>query len=173
MDIDRQIPPYVIDRAREIRCLILDIDGVVTDGKLYHGADGSEWKTSNVRDGLGIRRLVDAGLRVAVISGRPSPAMETRLGQLGVDPMIMNTADKLPAFEQLLAALALTPVQCAMMGDDTPDLPLIRRCGLGLTVANAHPEVLRCADWVSRYRGGEGAVREAADLLLAARDGSA
>lgn len=171
-DWPRPTDPYVIDRARQVRCLILDIDGVVTDGKLYHGPDGGEWKTSNVRDGLGIRQLVDAGLQVAVISGRASPAMEERLGKLGVEPMFMNASEKLPAFEQLLADLKLRADQCAMMGDDTPDLPLMRRCALGLTVADAHPEVRHVADWVSEFNGGHGAVREASDLLLAAQDPS-
>lgn len=166
----RSVDPYVLDRARGVRCLILDIDGVVTDGKLYHGPDGGEWKTSNVRDGLGIRRMSDAGLHVAVISGRPSPPMEERLRKLGVKQLFMNTSDKMPAFESLLENLALTPAQCAMMGDDTPDLPLMRRCALGLTVADAHPQVRHCADWVSEFTGGHGAVREACDLLLDAQD---
>lgn len=163
------IPPALRERAAAVRCLVLDVDGVLTDGRLWHGPDGSEWKTTSVRDGLGIRMLLDAGLQVAVISGRPSPPIRQRLADLGVRELHFGVDDKLPPFADLCRRMALEPRECAMMGDDTPDLPLMRRCGLGLTVADAHPQVLAAADWVSRMAGGRGAVREACDLLLAAR----
>ncbi|MCI0749034.1 MAG: HAD-IIIA family hydrolase [Nevskiales bacterium] len=156
-------------RAAQIRCVVFDIDGVLTDGKLYLGPDGQEWKTVSVRDGLGLKRLLQAGIEVAVISGRPSPALQNRLNSLGVKHVCLNTEDKRPAYERLLRTLGLSDAQCAVMGDDTPDLSMMQRAGLVLTVADAHPDVLRVAHWVSRHPGGNGAVREASDLLLAAR----
>lgn len=156
-------------RAAKIRCVIFDVDGVITDGKLYLGPDGQEWKAVSVRDGLGLRLLLDAGIEVAVISGRPSPAMQSRLNSLGIKHVYLNTVDKLPAYERVLRDLDVRDDQCAVMGDDTPDLPLMQRAGLRLTVADAHGGVLKVADWVSRFSGGQGAVREACDFLIGAR----
>jgi 3-deoxy-D-manno-octulosonate 8-phosphate phosphatase (KDO 8-P phosphatase) len=156
-------------RAAAIRCVVFDIDGVITDGKLYLGPDGQEWKTASVRDGLGLRQLLEADIEVAVISGRPSPAMQARLNALGVKRVYLSAEDKLPVYGQLLKDLELTDMHCAVMGDDTPDLPLMQRAGLALTVADAHPRVRKAAHWVSRFAGGHGAVREACDLILEAR----
>lgn len=156
-------------RARKIRCVVFDIDGVMTDGMLYLGPNGDETKAVSVRDGLGIKQLVDAGIHVAVISGRPSEAMRQRLQHLGVQHIHLNIDQKLPTFEALQAELALSDEQCAMMGDDTPDLPLLRRCGLALTVADAHPQAAAAAHWQSQFVGGAGAVREACDLILDAQ----
>ncbi|WP_348675449.1 HAD hydrolase family protein [uncultured Abyssibacter sp.] len=157
------------ERAANIRLVIFDIDGVLTDGKLYLAPDGTELKTSSVRDGLGLRLLLDAGIQVAVISGRPSPAYEQRLRKLGVEHIVLSTRVKLPAYEQLLEALDLTDAEVACMGDDAPDVPLMRRAGLALTVADAHTSAQEAADWISRFNGGHGAVREACDLILDAR----
>ncbi|HUS25129.1 MAG TPA: HAD-IIIA family hydrolase [Candidatus Binatia bacterium] len=162
--------PRLRQRARRIRCLFLDIDGVLTDGKLYLGSGGEEIKTNYVRDGYGIKQLLKAGLHVAVISGRPSEAMRQRLQFLGVTEIVLDTEDKLPAYERICVKLGLLDEECAVMGDDAPDVPLMQRAGLALTVANAHPTARKAADWVSRHPGGEGAVREACDLLLDARD---
>ncbi len=156
-------------RAAKIRCAVFDIDGVMTDGLLYLGPDGAEWKAVSVRDGLGLKLLLKAGIEVAVISGRPSLAMEQRLRGLGVKHVFLNAEDKLPAWEALQSRLGLGDAQCSMMGDDTPDLPLLQRAGLALTVADAHPSVIRAAHWTSRNGGGRGAVREACDLILASR----
>jgi len=156
-------------RARRIRCAVFDIDGVMTDCKLYLGPDGSEWKAVNVRDGLGIKLLLQAGIEVAVISGRPSVAMQTRLEYLGVRHVWLDVAEKIPAWELLQARLGLNDEDMAMMGDDVPDLPLMQRAGLALTVADAHPRALAAAHWTSRYTGGNGAIREAVDLILAAQ----
>ena len=153
-------------RARDIRCLFLDIDGVLTDGKLYIGPNGEETKTSYVRDGLGIKMMLKAGLHVAVISGRPSEAMRTRLSWLGVQHIALDTEAKAPAYVRIRDALGLKDAQCAHMGDDVPDLPLMQRVALALSVADAHPKALAAAHWVSRYNGGQGAVREAVDLIL-------
>jgi 3-deoxy-D-manno-octulosonate 8-phosphate phosphatase (KDO 8-P phosphatase) len=156
-------------RAERVRCLFLDIDGVLTDGKLYLGPGGAEFKTNFVRDGLGIKLLLKAGVQVAVISGRASEAMQRRLEGLGVTEVVLDNDDKLPVYERIRARLGLKDEQCAVMGDDVPDLPVMRRAALALTVADAHPVALKAAHWVSRYPGGQGAVREAADLILAAR----
>lgn len=157
------------ERAAQIRCLFLDIDGVLTDGKLYIGPHGEETKTNYVRDGLGIKMMLKAGLHVAVISGRPSEAMRQRLSWLGIQHIALDTEDKEPAYLRIRDALGLTDAQCAHMGDDVPDLPLMRRCALALSVADAHTKALAAAHWVSRYEGGRGAVREAIDLILEAQ----
>jgi 3-deoxy-D-manno-octulosonate 8-phosphate phosphatase (KDO 8-P phosphatase) len=154
------------ERARDIRCVVFDVDGVMTDCKLYLGPDGSEWKAVNVRDGLGLKLLLQAGIEVAVISGRPSAALQRRFEYLGVRHVWLDVERKIPAYESLLQQLALEDRQMAVMGDDVPDLPLMRRAGLALTVADAHPKALAAAHWASRLPGGAGAVREAADLIL-------
>lgn len=159
-------------RARKIRCLFLDIDGVLTDGKLYIGPNGEETKTNYVRDGLGIKMMLKAGLHVAVISGRPSEAMRNRLQWLGVTHIALDTEDKQPAYLRICAALGVGDAECAHMGDDVPDLSLMQRVGLALSVADAHPRALAAAHWVSQYRGGHGAVREAVDLILDAQNRS-
>ncbi|WP_020649285.1 KdsC family phosphatase [Solimonas variicoloris] len=156
-------------RARDIRCLFLDIDGVLTDGKLYIGPNGEETKTNYVRDGLGIKMMLKAGLHVAVISGRPSESMRQRLSWLGVKHIALDTEDKAPAYLRIRDELGLSDKQCAHMGDDVPDLPLMQRVALALSVADAHPKALAAAHWVSRYNGGCGAVREAVDLILDAQ----
>lgn len=157
------------ERARGIACVVFDVDGVLTDCKLYLGPDGLELKAVNVRDGLGIKLLLRAGLEVAIISGRPSPAIAARFGALGVKHLWFDVEEKMPAFDTLLARLGLEAAQVAVMGDDVPDLPLMRRAGLALTVADAHPQALAAAHWVSRLTGGNGAAREACDAILAAQ----
>lgn len=157
-------------RAASVRVAIFDVDGVMTDGKLYGYDRGDEIKTMHVRDGLGIQRLQAAGVAVAAISGRPSPAAAARLNDLGVDYVYLDSRDKQLDFEALLAELELTPDQAAVMGDDLPDLALMRQAGLALCVADAFDDVIDAAHWVSRFKGGEGAVREACELIIAALD---
>ncbi|MBL6750408.1 MAG: HAD hydrolase family protein [Nevskia sp.] len=169
MQASAQPAAGVEERARRVRCAVFDVDGVMTDCKLYLGPDGAEWKAVNVRDGLGIKFLLRAGIEVAVISGRPSPAMHSRFSGLGVRHIWLDVDDKRPAFESLKALLGLADEQFAVMGDDVPDLVLMRRAGLALTVADAHPRALAAAHWASRHAGGDGAVREAADLILRAQ----
>lgn len=159
----------VRSRARNIRCLFLDIDGVLTDGKLYIGPNGEETKTNFVRDGYGIKLALKQGLQIAVISGRPSEAMRQRLSWLGIRHIALDTEDKEPAYLRMCAEMGLNDAQCAHMGDDVPDLPLLRRAGLALSVADAHDSALQAAHWISRHDGGRGAVREAVDLILAAQ----
>ena len=156
-------------RAARIRCLFLDIDGVMTDCKLYLTPDGEELKAVNVRDGWGIKALMRNDVEVAVISGRPSTAMQKRLEWLGLKHIVLDTEDKLPAYERIRDSLGVSDIECAMMGDDVPDLPLLQRVGLAMTPADAHRKALAAAHFVSACRGGDGAIRDAADLLLEAR----
>jgi 3-deoxy-D-manno-octulosonate 8-phosphate phosphatase (KDO 8-P phosphatase) len=156
-------------RAARIRCLFLDIDGVLTDGKLYIGPNGEETKTNFVRDGWGIKALLRSGVQVAVISGRPSESMRQRLQFLGVKHVALNDENKLPIYERIRGELGLKDEHCAVMGDDVPDLLVMQRAALAFTVADAHPAARKAAHWISRYPGGHGAVREACDLILAAQ----
>ncbi len=156
-------------RLARLQLVIFDVDGVLTDGRLYLGPDGQEWRSCSVRDGLGLKLLSRAGLHTAVISGRGPGGLEDRLDNLGVRHRYFGQDDKLPLLRELLARLQI-PAECAaMVGDDTPDLPLFEACGLGFCPADAHASVLAAADWVAPSRGGSGAVREIADLILDAR----
>ena len=157
-------------RAADIRVAVFDVDGVMTDGKLYLYDHGEEIKSMSVRDGLGIQRLQAAGVAVAAISGRPSPAVAARLHSLGVEYIYLDSHDKQLDFEALLAELELTPDQAAVMGDDLPDLGLMRQARLAMAVADAVEDVIESAHWVSRLDGGQGAVREACELIIAAHD---
>ena len=152
-----------------IRLLVLDVDGVLTDGRLYFGPRGEALKVFNVHDGFGLRQLQRAGLAVAVISSRRSPMLVVRCRELGVRHVHQGVSDKLGVFARLCARLGLTPAQCACVGDDVPDLPLMRAAALSFAVADAHREVRRAADVVTRAPGGRGAVREVCDYLLALR----
>jgi 3-deoxy-D-manno-octulosonate 8-phosphate phosphatase (KDO 8-P phosphatase) len=152
-----------------IRLLLLDVDGVLTDGRLFFGPRGEVFKVFDVRDGFGLVQLQRAGVRVAVISGRRSPMVAVRCRELGVRHLHQGVADKLGVFARLCARLKLAPAACACVGDDLPDLPLMRAAGLSFAVADAHREVRRAADIVTRASGGRGAVREVCDHLLALR----
>jgi len=151
---------------RGIELLVLDVDGVLTDGGIVLDADGRETKRFGVLDGAGIKYWQRVGKRVAFLSGRGSPAVLSRAGELGVTLVRQNAKRKLPVYESLLDELQLADAQVAVMGDDLPDLPLMRRCALAIAPANAVEEVRREAHLVTRRRGGEGAVREAVEYLL-------
>ncbi len=156
-------------RARAIRLLILDVDGVLTDGRLVYGPTGEELKVFHVQDGLAIAEARRCGLTVAVISGRASPAVSRRMADLGVLEVHQGTNDKPAVLDALLRRQGVTLRETAYMGDDLQDLPLMRRVGLALAPANAVAEVKRVAHWVGRRAGGEGAVREALEALLKVR----
>ena len=153
-----------------IQLLILDVDGVLTDGRLYFGAKGEALKVFHVRDGHGIKLLMGAGVQVAAFSGRRSAATAARLRELRV-PVVQGCADKLAAFNNLTKRLKVDPLYCACIVDDTPDLPLMSAVGFAAAVADAHPVVLSAAHWVARSPGGRGAVRELCDAILRARAG--
>jgi 3-deoxy-D-manno-octulosonate 8-phosphate phosphatase (KDO 8-P phosphatase) len=158
-----------VARAARIRLLVLDVDGVLTDGGLVYGPAGEETKRFHVRDGLAVVAARAAGLETAVISGRASAAVTRRMAELGVREVHQGVADKAAVFDAMRSRLGLRPVEVAAMGDDVTDLALMKRVGLALAPADAVPEVRRAAHWVSRCRGGDGAVREAVELLLKAR----
>jgi len=153
--------------APAIRLLVLDVDGVLTDGRLYFGPRGEALKVFHVRDGVGLRELQRAGLEIAVISGRRSPMVAARCRELGVRHVFQGVGDKLAALTRLCVRLKLTPAACACVGDDLPDVPLMRVAALSFAVADAHRAARRAADVVTRLPGGRGAVREVCDHLLA------
>ena len=155
--------------AAEIALVVLDVDGVLTDGRLWYGPDGETLKAFNVRDGHGIKSLVAAGVGVAVISGRRSAAVTARMRELGVADVAQGVSDKARALVELLKRNAVDPRRVACLVDDTPDLGLMAAVGMPAAVADAHPEVLAAAKHVTHAAGGHGAVREFCDFLLAAR----
>jgi len=155
--------------AARVRLLVLDVDGVLTDGRLYYDADGRESKGFHVRDGYGIQNVLAAGIGVAVISGRRSSAAAARLAELRIPHVFLGRNDKREVLDQLLEELRISLDDVACVGDDALDLEIMVPAGLGITVADAHPDALRAADWVTAASGGRGAVREICDLLLSAR----
>jgi 3-deoxy-D-manno-octulosonate 8-phosphate phosphatase (KDO 8-P phosphatase) len=155
--------------AARVRLLVLDVDGVLTDGGLYYGPSGEDSKRFHVHDGLAMLEAGRAGLALAVVSGRTSAAVTCRLAELGVTEVHQGVKDKSAVLAGLMRRLGLDPAEVAVMGDDLGDLPLMRRGGLALAPLNAVREVREAAHWVSRRAGGEGAVREALELLLRAR----
>jgi 3-deoxy-D-manno-octulosonate 8-phosphate phosphatase (KDO 8-P phosphatase) len=156
----------ILTLASKIKLLICDVDGVLSDGRIYMGNDGEELKTFHTHDGFGMKALMQVGIDVAVITGRSSQIVQRRMQALGVTHIYQGQGDKLPAFNDLLNKLGLTASETAYIGDDVIDLPVMHQALLGIAVANAHPIVLQQADWVTRTRGGEGAVREVCDLIL-------
>ena len=154
-----------------IQLLILDVDGVLTDGRLYFTSRGEALKVFHVRDGHGIKLLMAAGVAVAAFSGRRSAAVAARMRELKVPHVVQACGDKVAALHRLTERLGLDPLNCACISDDTPDLPLMSAVGLGCAVADAHPVVLSAAHWIARANGGHGAVRELCDAVLRARAG--
>lgn len=157
------------ERALKIRMLVLDVDGVLTDGKLYFDHDGNEIKAFNTRDGLGIKALQRCGIEVAVITGRTSGAVSQRMAQLGVQHVYQGREDKLSAFLDLLEITGLDANQVCFAGDDWIDIPILLRAGLAVTVADAESEVKDRAHWITSRKGGDGAVREICNLILQAQ----
>jgi 3-deoxy-D-manno-octulosonate 8-phosphate phosphatase (KDO 8-P phosphatase) len=160
----------MLPRPAAIRLLAFDVDGVFTDGRLLLGDDGAEYKVFHVRDGHGVRQLLEAGVAVAVVSGRNSPAVNRRMQELGVQHVFQGVKDKVAVLENLLGQLQVTVEQAAFVGDDRPDLPAMAYVGQSIAVADAHASVRAAADWVTQAPGGAGAVREVCDLLLAAHE---
>jgi len=158
----------LLEKASGIRVLLLDVDGVLTDGGLYFGAEGELFKRFNTLDGHGLKMLQRAGITPAVVTGRGSAALRARLAALGIVHARYDIDDKAPAAEEILGELGLGWDQAAVIGDDWPDLPMMLRSALACAPSNAHPEVRSRADLVTRLGGGAGAVREVCDLLLTA-----
>jgi 3-deoxy-D-manno-octulosonate 8-phosphate phosphatase (KDO 8-P phosphatase) len=160
----------VLEKARAVRLLVLDVDGVLTDGRLWYGNDNEELKAFHIKDGLGIKLLMRAGIDVAIITGRSSALVARRGAELGIRRVIQGREDKLVALRELCTELNIGLPEIAYMGDDLPDLSAIRAVGLGITVADGHAVIAAHAQHVTRHNGGFGAVREICDLLLQAQD---
>jgi 3-deoxy-D-manno-octulosonate 8-phosphate phosphatase (KDO 8-P phosphatase) len=159
----------IYERARNIRVAIFDVDGVLTDGTLYYTAAGEEMKAFNVHDGHGMKMLKDSGVTLAIITSRDSRAVEARARDLGIDLLFQGALDKLAAFHALLDRSGASATACAYTGDDMVDLPVLKRCGLALSVPDAPAVVRAQAHYVTRARGGHGAAREICELILQAQ----
>lgn len=156
-------------RARRVRLAAFDVDGVLTDGTVWLDDAGREFKGFNILDGLGLKMLAGSGVLLAIITGRRSRVVELRAAELGIRLLRQGVEDKLAAFAELLAELGLEPAEASYMGDDLPDLPVLRRCGLAISVPGA-PEVVRGhVHLVTTAAGGRGAVREACEYILRAQ----
>lgn len=155
--------------ARNIKLLLLDVDGVLTDGKLYFDSSGGESKAFNTLDGHGIKMLQKSGINVGIITGRTSALVARRAQDLGISPLIQGREDKWQALTEQLDSLNIKPEHIAYMGDDWPDLSVMMRVGLALSVPNGHASVIERAHWVSPRQGGEGAVRDACDFIMQAQ----
>jgi 3-deoxy-D-manno-octulosonate 8-phosphate phosphatase (KDO 8-P phosphatase) len=149
--------------------VILDVDGVLTDGRLHYGPQGEALKVFDVRDGHGIKLLRAAGIEVAILSARRAEMVTVRARELGIAHVIQGESDKRAGLQRLLAATRMQAAHCAYIGDDWPDLPVLAQVGLPATVADAAPEVRRAAAWTAAARGGRGAVREFAEFILRAQ----
>ncbi len=158
-----------VERAKRLRLMIFDVDGVLTDGGLRYGSDGELIKTFNVLDGHGIKQLQNSGVRTAIISARQSTIVARRAADLGITILLQGVHDKKSAFRQTVHDLGLTFEECGFMGDDVIDLPVMTRVGFAISVPNGHPEVRSRAHYVSQVQGGHGAVREVCDFIMRAQ----
>lgn len=156
-------------RAKAIALVVFDVDGVLTDGSLYLGDDGQEYKAFNARDGHGMTMLREAGIDMAVITGRRSEVVRIRMESLGIEHIYQGQRDKRPAYEALRRASGLVDAQIAYVGDDVVDLPVMRQVGLAIAVADAHPLVKANCHWQTQQAGGQGAAREVCEGLLDAQ----
>jgi 3-deoxy-D-manno-octulosonate 8-phosphate phosphatase (KDO 8-P phosphatase) len=161
--------PLLLERAAKVRLLALDVDGVLTDGRLYYDNSGNEMKSFSVRDGLGMRLLADQGIELALITARQSEIVKARAANLGISHIYQGSIRKLDAFHDLLAETGLDASQVCYAGDDWLDLPILDRAGLAVTVADGDPVVKDRVHWITTRPGGGGAVREICDLILAAQ----
>lgn len=153
-------------KASKIKLLICDVDGVFSDGRIYLGNQGEELKAFHTKDGFGVKSLINAGIDVAIITGRKSAIVENRMSNLGVKHIYQGQEDKFEAYQELMAKLNVEPQQVAYIGDDLVDQPVIEHCGLGIAVNDAHPALLQTSDYKTFTPGGFGAVRESSDLIL-------
>ncbi|WP_133139197.1 3-deoxy-manno-octulosonate-8-phosphatase KdsC [Legionella genomosp. 1] len=160
----------LVEKAKKIRCLVSDVDGVLTDGLLFLDNHGNELKAFNVQDGMGLKLLMAAGIDVAVITTSRNKVIDHRMEQLGITHYFKGQVDKRQAFTTLCETLGYSLEEIAYVGDDLPDLPIIQQVGLGIAVANAVPQVKEFACWQTKQSGGNGAVREVCDLILEAQN---
>jgi 3-deoxy-D-manno-octulosonate 8-phosphate phosphatase (KDO 8-P phosphatase) len=168
--MNENYPSSVLKAAQKIKLLLLDVDGVLTDGRLYYGNSGDELKAFDIQDGLGIKLLQRGGIKVGIITGRTSSLLKRRAQELDIQPLIQGREDKLTALNELLEDMDITLEEIAFVGDDLPDLAVLRRVGLGITPANGNHILASQALWQTKKSGGNGAVREVAELILNVQD---
>jgi 3-deoxy-D-manno-octulosonate 8-phosphate phosphatase (KDO 8-P phosphatase) len=159
----------LLKKLKHIQLLLLDVDGVLTDGSIIYNDDGSETKIFNARDGFGLKLVIQAGIKVGIVTGRSSKALHHRCDDLGIRHLFDGLADKAMILEKIAVQTGIGPDHAAFVGDDLPDLPIMKRAGLSIAVANAHEIVRKKADWTTQAPGGHGAVREVCEALLTAK----
>jgi len=167
----QSVDPKIEAAAKQIKLLICDVDGVFSDGSIYLGNDKEELKTFNTKDGFGIKALINSGVEVAIITGRTSNIVKDRMASLTVPHIYQGMEDKITGFNQLLADLNLVANEVAYIGDDFPDIPVMKEVGLAVAVADAHPYVKQIAHLTTTLKGGRGAVRELTDLIIMTQKG--
>ena len=168
--MNENYPSTVVKAAQKIKMVLLDVDGVLTDGRLYYGNSGEELKAFNIQDGLGIKLLQKGGIDVGIITGRTSELLKRRTDELNIQLLVQGREDKLTALNEILVDSTINLEEIAFVGDDLPDLAVIRRVGLGITPANGNHIVASQALWQTQKGGGNGAVREVAELILSAQN---
>jgi 3-deoxy-D-manno-octulosonate 8-phosphate phosphatase (KDO 8-P phosphatase) len=159
----------ILEKAKKIRAVIFDVDGVLTDGSLFLGDDGQEYKAFHSRDGHGMKMLQQTGVTIAIITGRTSKVVEHRIGDLGIRHVYQGQHDKNLAFQDLLATLNISAEECAYVGDDVVDLPVMGQVGLAIAVQDAHPMVVKHAHWQTPHGGGRGAGRDVCEMIMEAQ----
>jgi 3-deoxy-D-manno-octulosonate 8-phosphate phosphatase (KDO 8-P phosphatase) len=159
----------ILEKARGIELVIFDVDGVLTDGSLFLGDDGQEYKTFHSRDGHGMVMLMESGVKIAIITGRTSNVVRIRMESLGIEYLFQGHRDKLPPYEELKSELGVADERIAYVGDDVVDLPVMRRVGLAVAVQDAHPLVRQHAHWQTPHGGGRGAARDVCELIMEAQ----
>ena len=164
-----RVPKEVLGRLGKVRLLGLDVDGVLTDGRLYYGPNNAEFKSFHAQDGSAMKRLMASGVPIAIVTGRTSEAVDRRASELGVPYLYAGVADKLAALDELAARSGVDVNAMAFVGDDLADLAVFGHVGVAIGVPNAHPDLIRQADYVTSVAGGLGAVREICDLVISAR----
>ena len=159
----------ILEKAKNIKVVIFDVDGVLTDGSLFIGDDGQEYKAFNSRDGHGMKMLQKTGVEIAIITGRTSEVVKHRIKDLGIKIVYQGQHDKTQAFNDLLQTRQLSPAECAYVGDDVVDLPVMSQVGLAIAVQDAHPMVKKHAHWLTPSNGGRGAGRDVCEMIMEAR----
>lgn len=159
----------IFAKACQIRLVVFDVDGVLTDGSLYLGDGGEEYKAFYSRDGLGMTLLQNTGVKIGIITGRTSQVVQYRMQSLGIKQVVQGVADKLPAFMQMCQTEGLETTQVAYVGDDVIDVPVLTHAGLAIAVADAHPSIFPYVHWRTQARGGRGAAREVCELIMQAQ----
>jgi len=156
----------ILERAKKIKLVVFDVDGVLTDGSLFYGDNGEEYKAFHSKDGLGMKLLMNTGVQVGIITARQSQLVKHRMDSLGIKHLYQGRLDKLNAFEDLIQKLNLSYEQTAFVGDDVVDLPVMKKVGFSVTVKDAHPLVIEQAHWQTPLNGGRGAARNVCELIM-------